>query len=48
MDPSLARAARALCLVSTKVVALRSGLDEQRIREYEREWAHSTRPRCRR
>lgn len=36
MDPSLARAARALCLVSTKVVARRSGLDEQRIREYER------------
>ncbi|MCT1885118.1 helix-turn-helix domain-containing protein [Dietzia cinnamea] len=36
MDPSLARAARALCLVSTKLVALRSGLDEQRIREYER------------
>lgn len=36
MDPSLARAARALCLVSTKVVALRSGLEEQRIREYER------------
>lgn len=36
MDPSLAHAARVLCLVSTKVVALRSGLDEGRIHDYER------------
>ena len=36
MDPSLARAARILCMVSTKVVGLRSGLDEQRLRDYER------------
>ena len=36
MDPSLARAARALCLVSTKVVALRSGVNEERIRDYGR------------
>lgn len=36
MDASLARAARILCMVSTKVVALRSGVDEQKIRDYER------------
>lgn len=35
MDPSLARAARVLCMVSTKVVALRSGLSEEKIRDYE-------------
>lgn len=35
MDPSLARAARVLCMVSTKVVALRSGLDEEKVRAYE-------------
>lgn len=36
MDASLARAARILCLVSTGVIAARSGLDPQKIRDYER------------
>lgn len=36
MDPSLARAARVLCTVSTKVVALRAGLDQEKLKRYER------------
>ncbi|EYT63260.1 MULTISPECIES: hypothetical protein [Dietzia] len=36
MDASLARSARILCLVSTGVIAARSGLDQQKIRDYER------------
>ncbi|MGW8593415.1 helix-turn-helix domain-containing protein [Dietzia sp. NPDC055877] len=36
MDAALARAARILCQVSTKVVALRSGIDPQLLKDYER------------
>lgn len=36
MDASLARAARILCQVSPKVVALRSGIDPTLLKNYER------------
>lgn len=36
MDASLARAARILCQVSTKVVAIRSGIDPTILKDYER------------
>lgn len=36
MDASLARSARILCLVSSSVVAARAGLEQTRLREYER------------
>lgn len=36
MDASLARSARILCMVSSGVVAARAGLEQTRLREYER------------
>lgn len=36
MDGALARSARVLCQVSTRVVALRAGLDRDLLRDYER------------
>lgn len=36
MDSSLARAARILCQVSTKVVALQAGIDPTLLKNYER------------
>lgn len=36
MDAALARSARVLCLVSSSVVAARAGLEQTKLKEYER------------